>query len=186
MDDATPITVVEVVERNPPADCKPVRWVLATTEAVATDEELLRVVDIYRTRWVVEEYFKAIKTGCAYEKRQLESARALLNMLSVTLPIAVHMLMMRDLATADVPFPASTLFDPIEIAVMRALTSGDTVPKEATVQDALRAIAKLGGHVKANGPPGWLVLYRGYVELVAAKRGFKAAFAMMGVPAPEM
>ena len=30
----------------------------------------------------------------------------------------------------------------------------------ATVADALLAIARLGGHIKKNGAPGWIVLMR--------------------------
>jgi hypothetical protein len=36
--------------------------------------EIAFVVDCYRGRWIVEEFFKALKTGCQYERRQLESA----------------------------------------------------------------------------------------------------------------
>jgi hypothetical protein len=40
-----------------------------------------------------------------------------------------------------------------------------------TVADALLAIARLGGHIKDNGPPGWIVLGRGYQKLLALKEG---------------
>ena len=172
----TALHLVEVIETSPPEGAEPVRWWLATSEPVDTDAALLRVVDIYCTRWVMEELFKALKTGGAYEKRQLESTHALLNMLAVTLPIAVHMLMLRDLAHGAPTLPATAVFDPLDILVMRALTSAELVPDQATVVDALRVIAKLGGHIRNNGPPGWLVRYRGYIQLVSAKHGFRAAF----------
>lgn len=35
-----------------------------------------------------------------------------------------------------------------------------------TVQDAMRAIAGLGGHLPRNGDPGWLVLGRGMHDLL--------------------
>jgi hypothetical protein len=41
-----------------------------TTEPIDTPEQILAVVDGYRHRWKIEELFKALKTGCAYEKRQ--------------------------------------------------------------------------------------------------------------------
>jgi IS4 transposase len=49
---------------------------LYTSEPIDTAEQLLTIVDQYRSRWVIEEFFKALKTGCAFEKRQLESYRA--------------------------------------------------------------------------------------------------------------
>jgi hypothetical protein len=38
------------------------------------------------------------------------------------------------------------------------------------------AIAALGGHIKNNGDPGWLVLGRGYEDLLLLERG--AALAL--------
>jgi hypothetical protein len=35
--------------------------------------------DLYHRRWLVEEYFKALKTGCSLERRQVESYSALKN-----------------------------------------------------------------------------------------------------------
>jgi hypothetical protein len=57
------INVVSVRERNAPIDMEPVDWVLFTSEPIDTEEQILRVVDLYRARWTIEEYFKALKTG---------------------------------------------------------------------------------------------------------------------------
>ena len=35
-----------------------------TTEPVATSADIEAVVDMYRTRWLIEECNKALKTGC--------------------------------------------------------------------------------------------------------------------------
>jgi IS4 transposase len=50
------------------------------------------IVDAYRARWVIEELFKALKTGCQVEKRQLASYEALRIALALFLPIAVRLL----------------------------------------------------------------------------------------------
>lgn len=182
----TTLNIVEVVEQNPPDGELPVQWLLATSEPISTPEEVLQVVQHYTSRWVIEEYHKAIKTGCAYEKRQLESAHALLNTLSMTIPIAVHMLMLRHLVHVQNEMSAETLFSKEELLVMRALTSEKAIPKDVTLSQVIKVIAEIGGHVKANGPPGWQVIYRGYVELVQAKKGFLAAFKFMNMPLPEL
>jgi len=72
------VNVVYVWEVNAPPGEDPVEWRLITSEPIDTLAQVLRVVDIYRTRWLIEEFFKALKTGCAYEKRQLESLQTLL------------------------------------------------------------------------------------------------------------
>jgi hypothetical protein len=73
--DSASVTVNVVIarEHNPPAGVEPVEWILATTEPIDTKAQALKVIDLYRARWRIEEYFKALKTGCAFEKRQLES-----------------------------------------------------------------------------------------------------------------
>ena len=62
------INVVRVWEPDPPAGAAPIEWFLFTTESVSTPEQALAVVDHYRARWTIEEFFKAIKTGCAFEQ----------------------------------------------------------------------------------------------------------------------
>jgi hypothetical protein len=37
------------------------------------------------------------------------------------------------------------------------------------------AIAKLGGHLKRNGDPGWITLGRGYERLLILEEGWKLA-----------
>jgi len=54
-----------------------------------------------------------------------------------------------------------------------------------TVAHALYAVARLGGHLKSNGPPGWQTLGRGYIDLLLLEAGFRIAVAMLdpGEPA---
>jgi Transposase DDE domain len=58
-------------------------WVLFTTVPVTDAASALERMEWYRLRWVVEEYHKALKTGCAREQRQLQSAQGLLALLAV-------------------------------------------------------------------------------------------------------
>src|SRR5262249_40228772 len=53
-----PVNVVYVTEIDPPSDAEPIEWMLATTEPIDTVEDILRVVDDYRARWIIEEFFK--------------------------------------------------------------------------------------------------------------------------------
>ena len=48
-----------------------------------------------------------------------------------------------------------------QIAILKAATKTDIKDSESL----LYAIAKLGGHIKYNGPPGWQVLHRGMKQL---------------------
>ncbi len=39
------------------------------------------------------------------------------------------------------------------------------------------ALAALGGHLRSNGPPGWIVLGRAYEKLLILERSWLAAIA---------
>lgn len=182
----TTVHIVEVLERKPPKGQQPLRWLIATTEPISTTEEILQIVDYYCQRWVIEEFHKALKSGCAYEKRQLSSAHALLNTLSITIPVAVHMLMLRHFMHVADSASALQLFSKEDLLVMRSLSSETAIPKAPTIHQALLVLARIGGHIKANGPPGWQVLYRGYIEFIHAKKGFLAAFKLINMPLPEL
>lgn len=62
------VNVVEVLEVHPPEGEEAVRWLLMTDQPVETDEEVWQVVDRYRARWMIEESFKALKTGTGHMK----------------------------------------------------------------------------------------------------------------------
>jgi hypothetical protein len=171
------VNAVQVFEPNPPIGEEPIEWTLLTTEPINTLEEMAAVVDHYRARWVIEEYFKALKTGCAYEKRQLESAHALLNALAMLAPIAWRLLVLRTLSRHQPDLPARTVFRLDELNLLRRLSKRVTLSNAPTVREAMLAIAGLGGHIKHNGDPGWMVLGRGYDSFLAAYAGWAAARA---------
>lgn len=159
--------VVRVWERNPPNGEAPVDWLLVTSEPVRTRDQVLRVIDYYRSRWVIEEYFKALKSGCAIEKRQLETRHALENALGLFLPIAWALMHLRGALRNAPEAPASSLLSATHLAVLRVLAR-KPIPPNPTTRDVVLAIAALGGHLKRNGDPGWITLSRGYEELSRA------------------
>ena len=164
------LNVVHVREVDVPAGLEPVDWKLVTTEPICTTEQIEYIVDTYRTRWVIEEFFKALKTGCAFETRQLETMAALLNALALFVPIAYEMLALRSAARTEPNRPASALLRPSQLLVLQR-HQRTAMLANATVADALLAIARLGGHIKNNGAPGWIVLGRGYQKLLALEEG---------------
>jgi hypothetical protein len=170
------VNLVYVREVDPPADVEPVAWVLMTTEPIGTPQQLRHVIEIYRTRWLIEELFKALKTGCAFEKRQLESYETLTNALGIFLPIAWHLLLLRHQARTSPEQPAERVLSPVQIDVIRA-RDPKLLPLRPTAADALRAVAYLGGHF-IKRPPGWLVLGRGLEKLLDLEAGWRLARGM--------
>lgn len=171
---AVPLNVVHVREVDAPSDQEPVEWTLLTTLPIDSEENIQSIIDCYRRRWLVEEYFKALKTGCAYEKRQLESKHALLNALALFIPIAWRLLTLRYLARETPERAASQVVSDRQVSILRARAK---VPLSLTpsVREVMLAIAAEGGHIKNNGDPGWQVLGRGYEKLLQMELGYAIA-----------
>lgn len=170
------LNAVRVYEVRPPRGEEPVEWFLLTNEPIQTANDVARIVDIYRARWTIEEYFKALKTGCAFEERQLESLTTLKNALAILTPIACRILLLRSLERRAQHVRVSDLVSVRQLEVLREFSSRPP-PAHPTPPCVLAAIAGLGGHLSSNGPPGWQVLWRGYQELLMLERGWTAAFA---------
>jgi IS4 transposase len=161
------LNVVHVVETAPPEGQVPIEWTLLTGESIDTPEAILTVVDMYRKRWIVEEFFKALKTGCAYETRQLESFTTFTNALAIFVPVAWRLLRLRALERTDSNLPVEECFTSDQVFVLRAKSRHPI----HTVSQALAAIARMGGHIRNNGRPGWLVLWRGLRDLLLLAYG---------------
>ena len=171
------VHVVYATEVHPPDGEPPIEWRLVTTEPITTTEQVLRIVEWYRTRWLIEEFFKCLKTGCAYEKRQLESLDTLLVALALLAPIAWQLLLMRHLARERPDVGATVALTQRQIGILRATPVGRRLAARPSIRDALRAVARLGGHLRQNGEPGWLVLNRGMQTLLCMETGWIAAQA---------
>lgn len=170
------VNVVHVFERNPPEDCEPIEWRLLTTEPIDTAEQVLSIVDIYRARWRIEEFFNALKSGCKVEKRDFVDAHALMNIFAMLLPVAWQMLLLRTLARAAPDLPATQVLSPVQLDVLiptcARLPPSQRPPPCPNIRQALLAIAALGGHLKRNGEPGWLTIARGFLRLREFTFGF--------------
>jgi hypothetical protein len=166
--------VIRVWEPAPPPNEPAVEWHLITTEPISTPAELERIVDHYRSRWTIEEYFKALKTGCSMEKRQLLDYEGLCNALAAFIPIACQMLALRS-AARDAPDETQSLalgHDEVEVLRIKKPKMLSTAP---TSRELLLAVASLGGHIKWNGEPGWLTIMRGMEKLLVLTEGWRLA-----------
>lgn len=169
------VNVVRAWEVAPPPGEPAVDWVLFTSEPVNRKAGLERIVDLYRKRWTIEEYFKALKTGCALEQRQVESYDGLCKVLAILAPIACQLLWLRGMDRLHSDELASTVFSEVELTLLQRAPAARGAPKPKTVSDAVTLLARLGGHIRNNGAPGWMTLGRGYEKLLLLRAGWQLA-----------
>lgn len=154
-------------EVDPPAGVKePIDWLLLTSLPVRSLEEAMEVIGYYEKRWMIEEWHKALKTGCQVEGRQLgtsEGLEALTGLLSV---VAVRLLQLKEVARREPGRSALELIPRRYVELVgRARRRGQ--PERWTVRDFFRGVAGLGGFLgrKGDGEPGWITIWRGWQVL---------------------
>lgn len=165
------LNVVEVREIAAPEGVEPISWILVTSEPLGSIADVERVIDAYRARWLIEEYWKALKTGCAYESRQLEALATLEKALALCIPIAWHMLLLRNVARDAPATPAAHLLSPMVFQILLRIAPTPAnkwkfkLSADPTAGELLLAIARMGGHLPNNGTPGFLTIRRGLDKL---------------------
>jgi hypothetical protein len=163
-------TVVRVWEAEPPAGVEPLEWILLSDQEVTTFAQAQTIALQYATRWVIEEFHKALKTGLGIEKLQLETGAELMAAIALLSVVALRLLQVREVVrlVPDAPAAASGLSS-LELDILAAKTNRTLT----TVREVALALGRLGGHLnrKSDGLPGWITLWRGYVTLQTLVEG---------------
>jgi hypothetical protein len=172
------VWVIRVWESEPPPNVDGIEWLLLTNVPVTRLLEAERTIDWYGCRWIVEEFHKAQKSGCAIEEMQFTSEERLQPMIALLSVVAVMLLNLRDSSRrADAAETlAAEVVDPAYVEVLSAWRYGQR-RVDLTIREFFYALARLGGHQnrRRDKPPGWLVLWRGWMQLQTMLEG---AFAL--------
>jgi hypothetical protein len=85
-----PLAVVDVREINAGAGVEPLHWRLLTSHEVASVEDAWRIVEWYKQRWIIEQFFRVLKTqGLKLEDSQIGTADRLLKLVAIAAKAAV-------------------------------------------------------------------------------------------------
>lgn len=180
---SVPLTLVEVVELNPPAGEEAVHWRLLTTHNVFDKASAWQIIDWYRMRWNIEQFWRLLKLqGLRLEDSQLETAERLMKLTAIAVKAATvtfQLVQARDSPNSE---PATVAFAPHEIAVLHKLNAeyqGKTaLQKNPHPEESLKwagwVIARLGGWngYPSSKPPGPITYKHGLEEFHAITRGW--------------
>ena len=151
---AVPLNYVEVIEQDPPEDAEKVHWRLLTTHPLPDAEAAWQIVDWYKMRWVIEQFWRLLKRqGLQLEDSQLETAERLLKLTAIATKAAVTTLQLLQARDGRGKEPAKTAFKPHELALLERLDvkyQGKTVLQQnphdkRSLAWAAWLIARLGG-----------------------------------------
>ena len=170
-------TVVRVWEAAPPPGVTALEWILLTDWPVENYAQALAVALVYATRWLIEEFHKALKTGNQAEALQLETATGLFAAIAIKSVVALRLLDLRERVRLLPEAPAAAAgLDDLELTVLRTVLRRPLT----TVRAVALAIGRLGGHMNrtADGMPGWLTLLRGMTKLNDLVAGARMALKL--------
>lgn len=167
--------VVRVWETNPPDGQEPFEWILLTTLPLTSTSEAWEVVQWYGWRWLMEEFHKALKTGCRMEHHNLQTVEAQWRLLAILTPIALRLLMIRHAAQHATEIPATSVVSQEAIQVVIHLDHRHR--NSVTAKQLWHAIARLGGYLDrlCDGPPGWQTLWKGWMRVMSVLEGVHLA-----------
>ena len=162
-----PMNVVHVAEVDAPQGVEPIRWTLFTSLPVSNLNEAWKVIEYYERRWLIEEYHKALKTGCQVEARQLHGKSGLEAITALLGIQAVRLLQLKSIARTAPDKPARQVVPQIWIRILQKIRPKLKCIPELTIRQFYREVAKLGGFLgrKGDGEPGWITLWRGWEKL---------------------
>lgn len=161
------VNVVLVREPHPPGDDAPVEWLLLTSLPVDTLEQVREAIECYCIRWMIEVFFRTLKSGCRAEERRFETMDRQLRCLAVYLIVAWRTLYVCRLGRALPELSCEALFEPAEWKSVYRVVKQESPPETPpTLSVMVRMVAQLGGYVNRprKDPPGpqtiWLGLQR--------------------------
>jgi len=161
------VNAVLVSEVNPPPGDTPVEWLLLTSLPIDTADQVRTIVQYYTIRWMVEVFFRTLKTGCRVEERRFEDIERMLPCLAVYLIVAWRVLYVCRLGRSCPDISCEAVFEPSEWQSVYRVVRKQAPPKVAPrLQEMVRMVAQLGGYVnrKREDEPGpqtvWLGLQR--------------------------
>ncbi len=181
--ESVPLSFVEVVELHPPAGEEAVRWRLLTTHDVSDVTSAWQIVDWYRMRWNIEQFWRLLKLqGLRLEDSQLATAERLMKLTAIAVKAATITFQLVQARDSPHSEPASVAFAPHEIAVLHKLNAeyqGKTALQknphaEETMKWAGWIIARLGGWngYPSSKPPGPITYKHGLQQFHAMARGW--------------
>jgi len=161
------VNVVLVTEVDPPAGDTPVEWILLTSLPIDDVEQVRTVIQDYCVRWMIEVFFRTLKSGCRVEERRFQHIDRVLPCLAVYLIVTWRTLFVCRLGREFPEISCEAVFEPAEwksVYYVVHKTPPPTTPP--TLQEMVRMVAQLGGYVnrKRTDEPGpqtvWLGLQR--------------------------
>lgn len=164
----TTVNAVLAEEVGAPEGETPVRWLLLTNMPISTKKEIELVIAYYCIRWLIEIFFRTLKSGCRIEGRRFEKIERFERCLAVTMIVAWRTLYTTRIGREYPDASCECVFAKDEWQPVYQIVMQEPPPKKPpTLQTMIRLIARLGGYIERarNDEPGPDTTMRGMERL---------------------
>lgn len=174
------LTMVDVRETSKPKGGEPIHWRLLTTHDVTSLGEARRIIDLYRMRWTIEEYFHTLKTaGFDIEAADIGDPQAMIKFVAAATVAAVTVMVLVRARDGTTGQSLAEAFEPADRPILEAASTqldGKTAKQKnphpkGSLAFAAWVIGRLGGWTGYYGKPGPQVMRRGLEDFRAIKYG---------------
>ena len=157
------MTALLAKEINAPSGVKPVEWRLLTNRNPKALEEAAELVDWYRCRWEIEQFFNVLKNGCKIEALQLSSIGRIETALAFYFIIAWRVGYLLGLGKTCPDMDCEAVFAREEWQAAWIVKYKTLPQKSPTLNEMVRLIASFGGFLgrKCDKEPGAKSLWQG-------------------------
>jgi len=177
------LNLVDVQEVDPQVGTEPLHWRLLTTHLVTNAQEAWRIVEWYKRRWLIEQFFRVLKTqGFKLEDSQVGIAERLLKLVAIAAKAAVITIQLLQARDGRGPQPVRLVFNASEVVTLAAfnqnLEAQSKRLKNPHPPDSLAwaawIIGRLGGWdgYPSSKPPGPITMRHGLEYFHAAAAGW--------------
>jgi hypothetical protein len=174
------LTLVDVRETSQPEQGDPLHWRLLTTHEVSSLRSACRIIELYRLRWIIEEFFHTLKTaGFDIEAADIGDPEVMIKFVAAATVASVMIMQLvkaRDGATGQ---NLAEAFDPADQPILEAVSAqldGKTARQKnphpkGSLAFASWVMGRLGGWTGYYGKPGPKVMRRGLEAFRHIKSG---------------
>ena len=161
------VNAVLVSEVDPPEGVQAVEWLLLTSLPIRGSKQIEQIISHYEKRWVIELYFKVLKSGCKIESRRFEHIDRFLPALALYMIVAWRSLYVCRVSRTKADSSCELVYEKAEWqSVWQVVKRSPPPRKPPGLMEMTKIVAQLGGYVnrKSAGPPGpqtmWIGLQR--------------------------
>jgi hypothetical protein len=175
------LSMVDVRETLKAEDgSEPIHWRLLTTHEVKGLFQARRVIELYRLRWIIEEFFHTLKTaGFDIEAADIGAPHVMIKLVAAAAVAAVTVMQLVKARDGTTGQKLVVAFDPTDRPILEAVSAqleGKTTLQQnphpkGSLAFAAWVIGRLGGWTGYYGKPGPKVMRRGFEAFQRIKFG---------------